>query len=425
MRDADRFGLRIPALRTLARDGASARGVIGVVPTLTYPSHVTLVTGVAPARHSVESNTTFDPLQRNAGGWTWYAQDVRVPTLWDAAAVRGLTTAAVHWPVSVGAGITWNVPQIWRTGTPDDRKLVRALATPGLLDSLETRVGAPYADGIDESVVADERRARFAARLIEWKRPALALAYLTALDHAQHQHGPFSPEAFAVLERVDAALDTIVAAAHRAYGARVTVAVVSDHGFAATHTEVQLGAAFAHAGLLAVADTGEERPSAWTAAVWPAGGSAAVVLRDPHNASIAGRVRALLDSLAADSANGIARIVGRAELARLGGFPSAEWLVAFRPGYRVGTRLRGPLRTAVGGGWHGYLPDVPAMRASFLVAGPGISPGLDLGVIDMRDVAPTLAARLAVSLTAAEGTDRLVPRAPQSHATDAVGAHSP
>lgn len=424
VRDADRLGLRIPTLRALAAAAARARGVMGVVPTLTYPSHVTLVTGAAPARHGVESNTTFDPLRHNEGGWYWYASDVRVPTLWDAAAARGLASAAVHWPVSVNAAITYNLPQVWRAGTADDRKLVRALATPGLVDSLERRVGVPYPDGIDESVAADERRARFAARLIEWKRPALALAYLTALDHEQHQHGPYSPEAFAVLERVDAALDTVVAAVRRAYGGRATVAVVSDHGFARTSTEVQLGVAFAHAGLLTVPDTGEERPTAWRAAVWPAGGSAAVVLADTTDSVLARRTRALLDSLAADSANGIARVLERAELARLGGFPSAEWLVAFRPGYRVGARLRGPLRAAVGGGWHGYLPGEPEMRATFLIAGPGIPAGLDLGVVDMRDVAPTLAARLGVVLAAAEGRDRLA-GLPAAWAAKIASTHAP
>jgi hypothetical protein len=47
------------------------------------------------------------------------------------------------------------------------------------------------------------------------------------------------------------------------------------------------------------------------------------------------------------------------------------------------------------------------MDASFFVAGPGIAPGRDLGRIDMRDIAPTLAGLLRVSLPAAEGRDRL------------------
>ncbi|MDQ6636139.1 MAG: alkaline phosphatase family protein, partial [Gemmatimonadota bacterium] len=111
---ADAHGLRIPNLRGLVARGAQASGVVGVVPTVTYPSHTTLVTGVAPARHGIITNNTFDPLKRNQGGWYWYASDIRVPTLWDAVMDAGRTTGNVHWPVTVGARITWNLPQYWR-----------------------------------------------------------------------------------------------------------------------------------------------------------------------------------------------------------------------------------------------------------------------------------------------------------------------
>ena len=92
----------------------------------------------------------------------------RSPTLWAAAHAKGLATANVHWPVSVGApGLDANLPQIWRTGTPDDAKLLAALATPGLLPELEQRVGVPYAQGIDESVEGDATRVRFAVGAVE------------------------------------------------------------------------------------------------------------------------------------------------------------------------------------------------------------------------------------------------------------------
>ncbi|HYW49976.1 MAG TPA: ectonucleotide pyrophosphatase/phosphodiesterase, partial [Gemmatimonadaceae bacterium] len=353
VRLADSLGLRIPTLRALVAQGASARGVTGVLPTVTYPSHATLVTGVSPARHGIVSNTTFDPLMRNQGGWYWYAEDLRVPTLWDAVGQAGGTSAAVHWPVNVGAAITWNVTQIWRTGMPDDRKLVRTLSTRGLLDTLERRIGAPYPDGIDESITGDERRARFVARVIEEKRPTLTLAYLTALDHEQHEAGPWTPKAFAVLERVDAALDTIVQAARRTHGDAVTIAVVSDHGFTATHTEVHVGAALARGGLVTVPAQGDERPTGWRAMIWPSGGTAAVVLCDTASVALRDSVQAVLRQLAADSANGIAELLDQSAAATAGGYPGAAFVVAFRPGYRLGYRLRGALTGSVAGGTHG------------------------------------------------------------------------
>ena len=73
-------------LAAVRADGSYASGVVGNLPTVTYPSHVTLLTGVAPARHGIVNNTTFDPQQNNQGGWYWYASDITAPTLWDAAA---------------------------------------------------------------------------------------------------------------------------------------------------------------------------------------------------------------------------------------------------------------------------------------------------------------------------------------------------
>ena len=66
---ADKHRLKIPNLRRYLHDGAHASAVRGVLPTVTYPSHTTILTGVWPARHGIYSNTTFDPLNKNQNGW--------------------------------------------------------------------------------------------------------------------------------------------------------------------------------------------------------------------------------------------------------------------------------------------------------------------------------------------------------------------
>jgi predicted AlkP superfamily pyrophosphatase or phosphodiesterase len=398
---ADAHGLKIPGLRRIVREGAHATGVVGVLPTMTYPSHTTLITGVAPARHGVYSNNTFDPLSKNQDGWFWYAEDIKARTLWDAAAEAKLVTGNVHWPVSVGAPITHSLPQIWRTGMADDRKLVRALSTPGLMDSLERTLG-PYADGIDESIEGDELRAKFAVRLLETKRPRFTTLYFTGLDHEQHASGPFSPAALATLERTDAIIDAVTRAARRASNGRAIVCIVSDHGFIKTNRSVNLIAEFRRAGLVTYG--ADERRSDWRAVPWGAGASAAIMLRDSTDAATRETVRALITRLAADTASGIDRVLDPAELRRRGGFPTAAWYVALKPGFTLGGNSTASLIAQVNpGGTHGYLADQPEMRASFFIAGPGIIAGRSLGEIDMRDIAPTLASLLGLSLPRAEG----------------------
>ncbi len=403
--EADRHGLAIPNLRRLLREGAHATGVRGVIPTVTYPSHATLVTGVSPARHGIHSNTTFDPLAKNQGGWYWYASDLTSQAIWDAAATKGVRTAGVHWPVTVGARIDWNIPQYWRTGTPDDRKLVKALSSPGLVDSLEDALG-PYADGIDESIEGDERRAKFVVQLLKTRRPALMLAYFTALDHEQHERGPWTPEAKAILERIDRIVGDVWSASAEASGNRAVVAVVSDHGFLQTGKALNLGAAFVNAGLITAGADG--KPAKWQAMPWGAGASAAIMIADDAPRTTREAVRELLSRVAADSANGIDTVLDASALRAAGGFPTAAFHVTMRPGYTIGAALQGPLVTpSTVRGMHGHLNARRELHASFFIAGPGIPAGKTLGMVDMRDIAPTVAAVLGLQLPAAEGRNLL------------------
>jgi predicted AlkP superfamily pyrophosphatase or phosphodiesterase len=402
---ADARGAKVPNLRRFLKEGAYAEGVQGVVPTVTYPSHTTLVTGVWPVKHGIWANTTFDPLQKNYQGWYWYTEDIRVPTLWDAAAKAGRVTASIQWPVTVGAHITWNIPEYWRANTEDDAKLLQAVSTPGLLAEARSEIGG-YRGGTDTSVEGDENRGRYAQWMLEKKHPGLLMLHLIALDHIEHETAPFSPEAIAVLESLDAVIGKVRESAERLAPSRAFVAVVSDHGFAKTDAQLNLLPAFRDAKLFTVDDKG--KIADWKAMPWVTGGSAAIVLKDPADAGVLAQVRELLAKLASDPANGIDRVLDTDELHKRGGYPSASFFVSLKPGWRTGYSLEGPLLSKTKpGGTHGELPDLPDLRAAFFLVGPGVPAGRSLGVIDMRDVAPTLAHEVGLSLPSADGKNLL------------------
>lgn len=398
---ADAHGAKVPNLRRFLREGTYAEGVTGVVPTVTYPSHTTLVTGVWPATHGIWGNTTFDPLQKNYQGWYWYAEDIRVATLWDAAAQAGRTTASIQWPVTVGAKITWNIPEFWRAGTADDAKLIRAVSTRGLLEEAAAEIGE-YRGGIDASAEGDEVRGKYAVWLLEKKKPGLLTLHLTALDHIEHETGVFSAESIATLERLDGVIGKVREATERIAPGRAIVAVVSDHGFANYDQQLNLFVAFREAKLFTADEKG--KITDWRAMPWETGGSAAIVLKDAQDKATLGEVRELLAKLAADPANGIDRVLEAEELRRRGGYPNASFFVSLKPGWRTGAAMTGPVVSKVKpGGTHGQLPDVPELRAAFFVVGQGIPAGRDLGLMDMRDVAPTLAREAGLVLKGAEG----------------------
>lgn len=403
--EADKHQLKIPNLRRLLAEGAHATGVRGVLPTVTYPSHTTLVTGVSPARHGIIANKPFDPFERNYDGWYWYAEDIKVLTLWGAAARSGLITANVDWPVTVGAPIQFNIAQYWRAHLAEDVKIIRAVSTPGLLAEAE-RVLGPYPDGGDYTPEADQRRAAFNIYLLETKKPDFQTVYFSGLDEIQHEHGPYTPETFQTLEKLDALLGQVRTASERIGGGKSILCVVSDHGHIRVDKVFNLNAALYKEGLIELDD--QRKLKSWRAYAWVSGASAAILLKDPQDEDARKRVDALLRRLAANPANGIDQILGPAEISALGGFPNAAFVAASKPGYRIGG---GPtealLQDIKPGGMHGYLPSLKDMQSSFFIAGPGIPSGRSLGEIDMRDIAPTLAGLLGVALHDAEGRNLL------------------
>lgn len=413
---ADAHGMKIPYLRTLIANGAYADGVIGIWPTVTYPSHTTLITGVWPAEHGIYNNLQFDPLQNFSGAWNWYAPEIRVPTLWTAAHQAGMKTASVGWPVSVGAtDVDYLIPEYWRSANPSggsgtlnplDRLLIAALARPGkLMATLEPSAG-PYMMGNDTSIGGDEAKTRYAIEILRRYKPALLTLHLSSLDDAQHAHGPFSPEACADLEALDGMMARLAAAAHAANPSAVLV-LVSDHGFMRITHLVNLAVPFIQAGLIDASvnpATKAVTVNAWKAEPWAAGGMAAIMLHDPDDTATRQQVSTLLSTLAADPNSGVAQVLDRTEIARRGAFPGAAFLVVFKPGYYFGPAPSGDLVTPIPGtrGSHGFSPEYPEMHSSFFAVGAGIAHHRDLGVVDMRQIAPTVARILKVQLPTAK-----------------------
>lgn len=399
--EADRRGLRIPTLRRLIADGTYAGAVTGVLPTVTYPSHTTMVTGVAPARHGILNNSPFDPLRRNQDGWMWYAEDIKALTLWEAAIRAGFVSSSVDWPVTVGAPITFNVAQYWRASTDDDHKLLRAVSTPGLLDEGEKVVGR-YPAGYIYTVESDTRRSEFAAWLITAKKPRFHTSYFSVLDEVSHAHGPSTPEVFATIEAIDGMIDRVWKAALEA-NPETVVCVVSDHGFAPYDRTLSLNVALEKSGLIDVDDDGRVRD--WRAMAW----ANAIVLKDRNDAATLQAVRSALDALVADADSGVFRYLDSTAVRNDGGFPDAAFVVGVRPGYSLSGRVRGALvEPHAPAGTHGLLRELHEMDSAFFITGPGVPKRRKLDRIDMRDIAPTLARILGVSLPEAEGHDLLV-----------------
>ncbi len=391
----DAHGLKVPTLRRMAAAGAWAQRVESVFPTVTYPAHTTLVTGAPPGVHGITTNRPPDPLDKNQGGWRWYAEDIAVPTLWQAVEEAGRPVGLVTWPVTVDAQVRYRVPEYWRAGTAEDQKLLRALSTPGVLDDVARAHPALWRQLMPPDV-QDEAQFAIARHLLLERDAELVLVHVWQTDDAQHRHGPWSPEARAAYEHVDALLGELIAALEATpQWSRTAVVVVSDHGFAPVSREIRLGAWLAEHGL--------------ASRVTPvSNGGVALLYADDR--TVLPQVEAALATLG----DAVGRVYRRDQLAGLGADRGALLGLAGAAGIGFSDARQGPVIVdSTSRGTHGWPPADAAMGASFLAYGPRV-PARALGEIRMIDIAPTLASWLDVRLRGATGKpiDALVPDRP-------------
>lgn len=385
-----------PNLRALKAQGTWADGVVGVLPSVTYPAHTTLITGVEPARHGIYDNAILDPEGTSKGGWYVYADAIAVPTLPMAVRARGLRAGAVTWPVTVGMDLDYLSPEHLGPRHPHTLSMLRVLSSPrDLLSQVEIARGRPFS-----WPQTDRDRTDIANFILKTYAPHLFLLHLIQLDGAQHDFGPGSPEALQALQRVDAHVGEILATLKAAGTAdTTTVAVVSDHGFLPVTRQLQPNAALAQAGWLTV--DGRGAVSAWKAYFSGSGGSGYVFVKDPADEA---RVGALLRDLVRVPANGVRELWDRAALRARGAHPDAAFGIDMQDGFATGNGHDVLVKPSSNKGTHGFDPERPALHASLIMAGPAVHRRDGLGIVKMVQIAPTLARILGVGLSPDAGT---------------------
>ncbi len=391
-----------PMLQQLRAEGAHAETVRGVFPSVTYPSHTTMITGVLPARHGIYYNSPFEP-QGQTGRWYWEASAIRAKTLWDAAREAGLETASLGWPVSVGAPVGRNLPEVWsldRAGDPIE--VIRAVEQPaGLMAEIEREATGRLtrSNFTIDHMTRDDRYGAAAAYLLETYRPALMTVHLIESDHFQHEEGRESPVVRRAVAAADRAVSQIWEAAGRAgIRDRTAFVITGDHGFVDLHTKLAPNVWLAAAGLLEPApDRGD-----WRAAFHVTAASAFLHLADPGDDEALELARQALDAAPAGLRR-LFRIVERDELERLGGPPDAALALALEPGIDASDDASGPAATAATGATHGYVPDFPHIYTGLIASGAGIRPGAAASRLDLVDVAPLVAHLLGLDMPAGDG----------------------
>jgi predicted AlkP superfamily pyrophosphatase or phosphodiesterase len=395
-----------PVLHELAREGAIALDVRSVFPALTYPAHTTIVTGALPARHGVVDNEPFEPVARS-GRWVWEASAIRAPALWDAVRSAGGTTAAISWPVTVGAGIDWNVPDVWLPADPASIAPIREATTPAnLFEELELEATGKLSDAsfsID-SLGREDAVGAMAAYLFARHRPTLMLVHIIGLDHVRHRLGRDNPRARRAVAAADRAIARVVETVEQLdLLDRTTFVVTGDHGSVDVHTALLPNVWLRDGGITPERVTEND----WRAYFHGSGGSAFLHVQTPRDSGDASEtVSAVRRTLAAmpSGIRALFDVVDRADLDRLGADPDAALALAAIPGVVFSSDGDGPAVQAAHGAGHGYLPTLDDMMTGFVAAGAGVRSGAVVPLLPLEHIAPFVAALLGLHFADVDGT---------------------
>ena len=323
-----------PNLKALAARGVRAKGLIPSFPSLTFPNHYTIVTGLYPEHHGIVANNMADPdwperfsmTARTSRDQLWWGGE----PIWVTARRQNRHAAAVFWPgseVPVG-GI---FPDYW---TPFDDNMPNVDRVNHALDLLA---------------------------LPERERPSFLTLYFSETDHVGHDYGPDSPEMPEALRHLDASLGLLEAGLRQMHlFDRTTFVVVSDHGMAPLgDSRVIFLDDYLDVSRVDVIDWGE------MVQLRPRAGSAEEIYQAIRGKHPSMTVYRREEVPARFHYRGNARIQPILALAAEG------WEITSHERWQSDLA-----RHRKRGGAHGYDPRLASMHGLFVAAGPGVRRGL-------------------------------------------------
>ncbi len=384
-------GWQTPNLRALMKDGAYAKGVNSVFPSMTYPSHTTIVTGVQPVKHGIFYNNIFTPDGAPQQPY-WQDSSIHAPTIWKAAKEKGMTVASLYWPVSANAPVDYNIPDIG-----------------GLGDGVREQYSLPqgfYADvkkevfgGVDViDAGKNQNIAKIAAYIIKKSKPGLMTIHVFSVDGAQHTEGRYGTHVQEAVADADAAVGIIVDALKAAGIWESTVLLIGgDHGFYDVKKTISPNVWLKEAGLITDLKTGD-----WKAQFNASGGSAYLYLKNPADKATADKVKALLEAQP-DSVKQYYRIISKEQLTKGGYNPNVAFALTGEHDAAFGNASTGNAVKPGKGGTHGYFPDTKNIRTGLIAHGPGIRKGAVIEEMNLRDMTPIMVKLLGIPFSKVDG----------------------
>jgi len=401
---------KMPNFKTYIEGASYCKNVDSIYPTLTYPAHTTIVTGQYPKHHGIINNTLLQP-GSGSPDWYWHRKYIKSKTLYDLAIEQGMTVAALLWPVTAGAKIQYNMPEIFANRPWQSQVLVSLLnGSPRYQFVMNKKFGhlrkgikQPNLDNFTHQALLDTLRN---------KKPNVTLVHFTDLDTMRHYNGFYSKEAKAALERHDARLGEIIAVLKECgMYENSTIIVLGDHSSLDENKIININVLLKEKGYI-IADK-KGKVTSYNAICKNCDGSTYVYAKDKNDQKFKQELLLLINEFN-DKNNCIETIYTGEQASELGADSNCSFMLEAKKGFYFLDEMEGDLIRSIQAGeagkvphvtinTHGYSPCKPDYTTVFLASGKGIRKGAVIEKMNLIDEGPTMARLLGLELKETDG----------------------
>ena len=408
-----------PNFKKYLEGGSSVERIRSIYPTVTYPNHVSMMTGCYADKTGVYSNYRFTTDSKE-DTWQWFHDSVKCKDIFTAAKEKGYTTASIFWTCTgCHPDIDYLINEYWMPNKGDtlESSFADAGSSPEVIEIIKSHADLLHPDYVKGGrknfmihPYDDEFLIACAADVIRKYAPEVTFVHNGQIDGIRHTNGVFSPQLYTELDRVDKHLGQLCEALEEAGVLEDTdIFMVSDHGQREIKRTIKLNALLADHGLVDVNEKGkcvDYRAYCLSNAM-----SSLVYLKDPDDKELHDRVYKLLCHLRDEGIYGFSEVFTREEIAEKEHLDGDFSFVLESDGYTsFSDSCKRPLVAKLdltdfrfGRATHGYYPDF-GPQPTLVAKGPSIKEGV---VVDRRpivDEAPTYAKILGADLSDAQGS---------------------
>ena len=394
----------LPNFRKYLEGGACVKNVRTYYPTITYPAHTSIATGVYPDRHGITGNDVYYP-EACSRPWCWFHDAVKATDIFTYAKRAGLTTAGVFWPVTgCHPDIDYLIDEYWSQGENDTKRaaFARSGTSPEIMKIVDR-----YVDDLVERhhPIADRFVINCAADIIREYSPDLIMIHPANIDGYRHGNGLFNEKVNEGIRETDEWIGQLCAAAGDAGTLdRTDLVLISDHGQLEIKRSIKLNTLLADGGFMTVADG---RITGYKAYIRSGGMCAYCYVYDK---TVKDGVYEYLCHLRDEGIYGISEVLTEAEARerfRLGGefdfVIETDGYTSFSEGFMrplIDSFSRDDYR--LGRATHGYMPQKGPQPVLY-TKGPSFAAGAELEKCDIVDEAPTFARALGFDMPDTDG----------------------